>query len=427
MGEDKHGATMATMGDQQAIRSAATETVPAPRSSNAATQVQTIADLKPTKKTAPNPVKEEIESKDLLADSVYEKTKAQYLLTIPIEEELKAEVQVKAESPEPPQAKFVNTVSTSELNAHYVRDTITDGSKMLPNQRFIQVWTMRNPGPHAWPAGCSVRYVGGDNMLNVDNNHPSSATDLAEATESNVIGRTVEVGEEVNFRVLMKAPKREGVSISYWRLKAADGTPFGHRLWCHIDVINHMTMGYPAPMQQTPLSAPSPAESLKSQVHDSDPYAAVVRLHKEARLRIEANRLALIQHLKDVCLPDVPNEVDEPAEEATDAPVEKQEAEEQDVEQHDEQAKQQEGSQMVFPTLEKESPVSSTIHEAADASEPSRAEFESALASPATAKEGEFFEDAESVDLVECSMPEEGFMTDEEYDILDASDEEQIA
>ena len=36
------------------------------------------------------------------------------------------------------------------------------------------------------------------------------------------------------------------------------------------------------------------------------------------------------------------------------------------------------------------------------------------------ASDDEFFEDAESVAL----MSDDGFMTDEEYDILDASDEE---
>ncbi|GAB7351616.1 hypothetical protein MBLNU459_g2231t1 [Dothideomycetes sp. NU459] len=128
------------------------------------------------------------------------------------------------------------SVDVAQCNAHFVRDNIADGSVFSPNSLFTQIWTIRNPGPHTWPAGCSVRYVGGDNMLNVSNTHPASTTDIAEATETNVVGRPVLPGEEVAFQVTMKAPVRVGKAISYWRIKSADGTPFGHRLWCDITV-----------------------------------------------------------------------------------------------------------------------------------------------------------------------------------------------
>lgn len=75
-----------------------------------------------------------------------------------------------------------------------------------------------------------------------------------------------------------------------------------------------------------------------------------------------------------------------------------------------------EGSQMIFPKLEKESPASS-IHEPAPA----------APAAPvAVQDELDEFEDFvdESIDDDET---DDGFLTDEEYDILDASDEEMIA
>lgn len=177
-------------------KSTATETTPYPQT-NAATQVQTVAEIMPTevkKETAPIP--------------------------IPVNKTVE-----KSASPE-----------TSTLTAHFVRDSIPDGMQLLPETRFVQTWFLSNPGPQVWPAGCSVRYVGGDNMLNVDNNHPASVAAIADATESNVVGREVQVGEIVAFKVLLKAPVREGKSISYWRLKSADGTPFGHRLWCDIEV-----------------------------------------------------------------------------------------------------------------------------------------------------------------------------------------------
>ena len=128
--------------------------------------------------------------------------------------------------------------ATAGLHAEFIRDAIIDGTSVNVDQCFTQVWTMRNAGPSPWPSGCSVRYVGGDNMLNVDNKHVSSAIDVANATESNVIGREVKPGEEVAFKVVMKAPARCGKAISYWRLKTADGTPFGHRLWCDVRVVS---------------------------------------------------------------------------------------------------------------------------------------------------------------------------------------------
>ncbi|KAK3068651.1 hypothetical protein LTR53_013618 [Teratosphaeriaceae sp. CCFEE 6253] len=198
--EDLRG-NVRMMGDRRGEKSVSTETTPVPEA-NTAVQVQTMAEIKPE----PTLIKEEAQP-------------------IPV---------VKPQAPKSPLAEAA--VSNDKLNAHFVQDSIADSTVMLAGARFTQIWTLRNPGPYAWPAGCSVRYVGGDNMLNVDNGHPASVTDLADATESNVVGREVQVGEEVAFKVVLKAPLRSGKSISYWRVKAADGTPFGHRLWCDIVV-----------------------------------------------------------------------------------------------------------------------------------------------------------------------------------------------
>ncbi|KAF2812042.1 uncharacterized protein BDZ99DRAFT_474280 [Mytilinidion resinicola] len=255
MGEDRNGSPMTTMGDLPARRSTATETVPVAPSANAATQVQTIVDMKPVEARQSKP---KIEIKDLLAKPIQEKIRVQNLLSTP------PPVAKSVEEKEAPAQVPKVESSVSELAAYFVRDTMQDGTKVAPGSRFIQVWTLRNPGPRSWPAGCSVRYVGGDNMLNVDNSHPSSDSDLAEATESNVIGRPVEKGEEISFRVLMKAPQRESTHISYWRLKAPDGTPFGHRLWCHIDVSEVATT--PAsPPTFSPATPPPMSTTTKSE------------------------------------------------------------------------------------------------------------------------------------------------------------------
>lgn len=286
-----------TMGDMPVSTSSkSTETTPAAPSANAATQVQTVAEVKPSE-----PVAQELESRDVVAES------------------------------DP----------ASELHAYFIRDAVADGSKLRPGTSFEQVWTLRNPGPHVWPAGCSVRFIGGDNMLNVDLNRAASVTDIADATESNVIGRVVAVGEEIDFTVKMKTPQREGKAISYWRLKAADGTPFGHKLWCDIDVC-------------TPEEAP-------------------------------AGNVDVLQE----------KDVKSPGEETA-----------------GEEAKS-EHSAMIFPKLDKESPVSST-HDIGEA--PGKM----------TAEEHDWVEEVERLDLGDGETDDDGFLTDEEYDILDASDEEYL-
>ncbi|OCK78197.1 hypothetical protein K432DRAFT_406661 [Lepidopterella palustris CBS 459.81] len=488
MGEDKNGVAMTTMGDLPARRSTATETVPVAPSANAATQVQTIVDLKPSNEPVSKPMKEKIEIKDLLAEPIQENIKAEDLFATPVPEMTKVE---PVSPPEPPKVRSLKPVPSSELNAHFIRDTIPDGTKVAPNHQFTQVWTLRNPGPHAWPAGCSVRYVGGDNMLNVDDNHPSTAIEIAKATESNVIGRPVEVGEEISFRVLMKASKREGTAISYWRLKAADGTPFGHRLWCHIDVsnlnnpilCNSPPAIVPTSPQTTPSVIPETAGSSSNEAYrlplSMPDYKMQLMLleqqnkkrillarqeqtlaelsRKRAQVSTEtqealqappedpaarerfAHRLVALRHAalqrmrRDVEQQRAREQAKEAETESAKIDVKQQNSEKSPVEEQareevaeDESAQQlrTKGSVMIFPQLDKESPVSST-HEATDI-KPEAEETKSenaALAAPSEHEDAEFFEDAESVEIMDASS-DDGFLTDEEYDILDASDEE---
>ena len=196
--------------------------------------VKTIVDIKPSVDAPPKPAKEKIEIKDLLADPIEERIRIDNLLA-PTSQPQKPDFKPFAQNIMPePKAILPLKYDPFTYNAEYVRDTIADGTKVSPNQSFTQIWVLRNPGPNAWPAGCSVKFVGGDNMLNFDNTHPS----VDHAAESQTIRRSVQIGEEVAFSVVMKAPKRHGTAISYWRLKSPEGTPFGHRLWCHVDVVN---------------------------------------------------------------------------------------------------------------------------------------------------------------------------------------------
>lgn len=79
------------------------------------------------------------------------------------------------------------------------------------------------------------------------------------------------------------------------------------------------------------------------------------------------------------------------------------------------------GSGMIFPKLEKESPETS-IHEAVMPARPAPTESSHAP-TLSTASEEDILEDVESLTLDEADT-DAGFLTDEEYDVLDASDQE---
>lgn len=349
------------------------------------------------------------------------------------------------------------------LEAHFVRDSVVDGTVVSPNERFTQIWTMRNPGPSVWPAGCSVRFVGGDNMLNVDNDHPASVSDINEATESNVIGREVQPGEEVAFKVLLKAPLRQGKSISYWRVKASDGTPFGHKLWCDVNVkiveptipldatslqskMNEYWAGYQrhmaairsADVQQeammqhgmptlfsqqpaAPLAKSSNATSYHAQVNWKKQMEEFVRRTNSSNMLQPAatdDGAKADLAVKAQFMPSEP--AVEPVKEAKDEV-------------------QMKGSQMIFPTLERESP-SNSIYQSSSESATSKDKAasvedevavnhsESTPAAEVSTEEG--FEDISELEVLSADgedSEDDGFMTDEEYDILDASDSETVA
>ncbi|PIG86025.1 hypothetical protein AARAC_008811 [Aspergillus arachidicola] len=247
-------------------------------------------------------------------------------------ESVKQERSLSREQPVKAEKSTNNAVSG--YDALFVRDTVPDSTIMSPNKVFRQNWTLYNPGPLAWPAGSDVRFVGGDSMFNVDTNHPLSLDSISAAMESNKLTEPLESGQSAEFTVTLKAPSRVGTAISYWRLKLPNGMPFGHRLWCEIQVRE----GAPS------IKGPSSLE-----------------------------------------------------------PVEK----------HGSECTE---SQMIFPKLEKESPDASA-HEAGVV-----APVAPSISNPS---EQDVLEDVESLSLGDHET-ENGFLTDEEYDILDASDQEYM-
>lgn len=252
----------------------------------------------------------------------------------PVEVEASKPVE-KAEPPQPLVSQPIPEADSSDMSgykAFFIRDTITDGTKMAPNTMFQQTWTLYNPGPAAWPIGCDVRFVGGDKMFNVDVCHPSSVESIRSAMESNKLFAPVEPGESANFTVNLRTPHHEGSAISYWRLKLPNGEAVGHRLWCDIDVLT---------------------TSMEAKSGEASPNVSEVT-----------------------------------------------------------------GSGMIFPKLEKESPESSTHQAEAPAPQ---------APTLSNSSEGDVLEDVESLTLDDASTDADtGFLTDEEYDVLDASDQEYL-
>jgi next to BRCA1 gene 1 protein len=290
LGEKENGEHMVTMGDQiPPTRSKSTESTPATKLANAATQVHSV----PTDTST---------------------------------ESAKDEPKVEPKTP-----------SIPGLQARLSYKTLEDGTVMPPNNRFHEIWTVRNSGPNEWPAGCSLRFVGGDAMFDVEQFSPGSVDDLDNAARSRPENDIVEPGHTVDFKKFLKAPLNLGWRVSYWRMQDAEGNLFGDRFACAIQV-----------------DAPQPAFWGPE---------------------IQTN------HCENIA----------------------QESKTQDNEES--------GSQMIFPKLEKESPVGST-HEATR--EP--------LSAPACYQE--LTDDLEKLELASDDESDDGFFTDEEYDLLDVSDVE---
>ncbi|KAI1081143.1 hypothetical protein F5B20DRAFT_536967 [Whalleya microplaca] len=331
-GEHEDGQRLPTMGDRAKrtrMNSRSTETHPSPRESMAATPVQTVVDVEPTEQQSSKSVP--IEVTEVKKEEVTEIKKEVIDLGVatPVEEK----------QPNP-----------DDLVAIFKRDTVADGTVLPPNHTFEQTWVLRNEGTVPWPAGCSVKFVGGDYMGAVDPTHPAGIHELVSASESIVCYAPLSPGQEFPFTVLMRTPDREGNVISYWRLTTRDGVKFGHKLWCHVTV--------QAPVSKSAITTPQPE----------------------------------------------PEQIDAPA-----------------------AAPEMVKSQMIIPVLEHESP-SASLHE--EGQTETAVETETDTFAPSTRDlEEDDFEDCgeESVEDDEWAESDDGFMTDEEYDILDASDEEYLS
>jgi len=103
--------------------------------------------------------------------------------------------------------------------------TMLDGDCVEPSGTFTKSWMIMNSGTSAWPTGCYVAYVGGDNLV------PTSAPKRVAVGGIPSRSRTV-------ASMTLQAPSTPGTYTAYFRLctPTHGGIPFGDRLWCTITV-----------------------------------------------------------------------------------------------------------------------------------------------------------------------------------------------
>jgi next-to-BRCA1 protein 1 len=271
----------------------------------------------------------------------------------------------------------ISSVDVSRLNAVYVRDLVADGTVMPPNNLFVQRWTLRNEGNVAWPVGCRVtldnRAGNGDYMGVVDPTRPASVSELNAASKSTLTTAPILPGQEMDFFVTLRTPFRQGKHVSYWRLTTPDGKHFGNRLWCDITV-------------EVPNATESAAQQIESEIKEEEKDGSA-DFNEEDDDKTKSHLLEETEVTRD----------------------------------ENNQADETHKSQMIFPKLEKESPVASVHEEKMEESN----EGAQSEAPPAYEEE---YEECDNEDE-EWTVEEEdsnGFLTDEEYDVLDASDEEYL-
>lgn len=108
------------------------------------------------------------------------------------------------------------TVPISACNkATFVGDvTVPDGTVIAPGATFKKTWRLQNAGTCTWDTNYTIIYVAGERM---------GAPDSAPLTGGALIGP----GGTVDVSLSLTAPTKPGDYITYFRLRASDGSVFG--------------------------------------------------------------------------------------------------------------------------------------------------------------------------------------------------------
>jgi hypothetical protein len=104
------------------------------------------------------------------------------------------------------------------FNPATVDINIPDGSQMTPGQEFVKTWKVRNNGSCAWNEGYGLIFSYGDKM----------------SGQPEPIGTVVQVGQEVEISISLKAPAKANEYTSAWQMASDKGIPFGPALYVKI-------------------------------------------------------------------------------------------------------------------------------------------------------------------------------------------------
>jgi len=117
-------------------------------------------------------------------------------------------------TPVQPQSSPTHTPTTSCVDqAAFVSDvTIPDNTYLSPGRTFVKTWRLRNTGTCTWTTAYSLAFVDGHSM-----GGPLSVP----------LGSPVAPGKVVDVSVTLNAPTSSGTYEGKWRLRNANGTPFG--------------------------------------------------------------------------------------------------------------------------------------------------------------------------------------------------------
>lgn len=312
--------------------------------SNASTSVQTVTETKEVVSVVSASIAEEDIAEEV-AEKIEEKTEEKVSEVVeqePIEEE----------------EQIINERGDVLILADYVKEVVADGALYQPGAEFTQTWTLTNSGYVTWPAGCTIKFTGGDDMS---------------ASEITVTEAKVKTGTSVDFSVKLVAPaptrRLNRRVISYWGVFTADGVRFGPQLWCDIEV----------------------------------------KTEEVKQLEVEESKV--VEQPEDMIKEEVNEEVKEDVSKAVDDVADL-------IKSHT--------SQMIFPTLETESPSNSIVN-IADNEVPSSAASTAAIEEELTADHGEddVISEVYSVDELDDEL--ENFISDDEdYEVWEASDDEEF-
>ena len=107
----------------------------------------------------------------------------------------------------------------------FLSETIPDGSKFLPGEKFTKTWTIRNNGDCEWTKDFSLDFNTGDRMS---------------GASSTKLGKTVDPGESITLSVDLTAPDKAGDYTARWHVSTEKGAKVG---WISVKI----TVGPKAP------------------------------------------------------------------------------------------------------------------------------------------------------------------------------------